>query len=139
MKALTLATLASFNFAAHAAHIWLHDGGQLVRAEIAADDESRARGLMYRPWLAPGTGMLFLFNPPQPVTFWMNNTLIPLDIRYYDAAGNLTACHLATPCLREPCALYPGSGDTAYVLETRARYHLIPPKQPLHLLTVPRG
>ena len=67
----------------------------------------------------------------------MKNTLIPLDIRYYDAAGNLTAYHLATPCRREPCALYPGRGRVACVLETRARYRLIPPTQPLRLLAVP--
>ena len=95
------------------------------------------RGLMYRPWLAPGTGMLFLFDPPRPVSFWMKNTLIPLDIRYYDAAGRLVAYHLATPCLSEPCAHYPGRGRVAYVLETRARYRLIPPTQPLQLLAVP--
>ena len=138
MKTLTLAFLSAFASShSHATHLWLHDGEQLIRAEIAADDQSRARGLMYRPWLAPGTGMIFLFDPPQPVTFWMKNTLIPLDIRYYDKAGNLTAYHLATPCLHEPCAHYPGRGNVAYVLETRARYRFIPPKQPLRLAAIP--
>ncbi len=136
MKSLALTAL-TLSLVAHADHVWLHDGEAIIRAEIAADDAARARGLMYRPWLAPGTGMLFLFDPPQPVSFWMKNTLIPLDIRYYDAAGNLTAYHLATPCRREPCALYPGRGNVAYVLETRARYRLTPPIQPLRLAAIP--
>ncbi len=136
MKTLALTAL-TLSLAAHADHVWLHDGEAIIRAEIAADDASRMRGLMYRPWLAPGTGMLFLFDPPQHVSFWMKNTLIPLDIRYYDAAGRLVAYHLATPCLSEPCAHYPGRGRVAYVLETRARYRLIPPTQPLRLLAVP--
>ena len=109
MKSLALTAL-TLSLAAHADHVWLHDGEAIIRAEIAADDASRMRGLMYRPWLAPGTGMLFLFDPPQ---------------------------HLATPCLREPCAHYPGRSRVAYVLETRARYRLIPPTQPLRLLAVP--
>ena len=123
---------------AHAAEYrWLHDGERPILAEIVRSDADRARGLMYRPWLAPGTGMLFLFDPPQPVSFWMKNTLIPLDIRYYDVAGRLVAYHLATPCLSEPCAHYPGRGRVSCVLETRARYRLTPPIQPLRLAAIP--
>ncbi len=39
-------------------------------------------GLMYRTELPPDRGMLFVFNPPRPVKFWMKNTLIPLDMLF---------------------------------------------------------
>ena len=119
---------------AHAAEYrWLHDGERPILAEIVRSDADRARGLMYRPWLAPYGGMLFIFDPPQPVAFWMKNTLIPLEIRFYNADGQPVARHLATPCTHDPCAHYPAHGKVAYVLETRARYRLAPPRQPLYI------
>lgn len=47
---------------------------------IAADDQSRERGLMYVRELPPGKGMLFLFEQPQPVAFWMKDTYVSLDL-----------------------------------------------------------
>jgi uncharacterized membrane protein (UPF0127 family) len=51
-----------------------------VRAELASTPETRARGLMFRKNLAQGEGMLFLFPEEEILTFWMKNTLIPLDV-----------------------------------------------------------
>ena len=48
--------------------------------ELARTPEEQARGLMHRQSLAPDRGMIFPYAPPQPVSFWMKNTLIPLDI-----------------------------------------------------------
>ena len=126
---LTLAALP----ARAAEYLWLYDGERPIHAEVVYRDEDRARGLMYRPWLAPYGGMLFIFDPPQPVAFWMKNTLIPLEIRFYNADGQPVARHLATPCTHDPCAHYPVHGKVAYVLETRARYRLAPPRQPLYI------
>ena len=117
-----------------AEYLWLYDGERPIHAEVVYRDEDRARGLMYRPWLAPYSGMLFIFDPPQPVAFWMKNTLIPLEMRFYDAHGQRIARHLATPCTHAPCKHYPAHGQTAYVLETRARYRLVTPPQPLQIL-----
>lgn len=50
------------------------------RVELARTDPEREKGLMYREHLAPDTGMLFLFERPSVQTFWMKNTLIPLDM-----------------------------------------------------------
>jgi uncharacterized protein len=50
------------------------------RVELARTEEERERGLMYRDHLAPDAGMLFLFERPSLLTFWMKNTLIPLDM-----------------------------------------------------------
>ncbi|WP_314261632.1 DUF192 domain-containing protein [Cardiobacterium hominis] len=117
-----------------AEYLWLYDGERPIHAEVVYRDEDRARGLMYRPWLAPYSGMLFIFDPPQPVAFWMKNTLIPLEMRFYDAHGQRIARHLATPCTHAPCKHYPAHGQTAYVLETRARYRLVAPPYPLQIL-----
>lgn len=48
--------------------------------EVAATDEERAKGLMFRRELGPQRGMLFLFPQERQLSFWMKNTLIPLDI-----------------------------------------------------------
>ena len=127
---LTLAALP----ARAAEYLWLYDGERPIHAEVVYRDEDRARGLMYRPWLAPYSGMLFIFDPPQPVAFWMKNTLIPLEMRFYDARGERITRHLARPCSKPPCAHYPARGQTAYVLETRARYRLVAPPYPLQFL-----
>ncbi|MEO6582189.1 MAG: DUF192 domain-containing protein, partial [Sphingomicrobium sp.] len=48
--------------------------------EVAGSLQEQAIGLMNRPSLGPDRGMIFPFDPPQPVAFWMKNTLIPLDM-----------------------------------------------------------
>jgi uncharacterized membrane protein (UPF0127 family) len=57
-------------------------GGRSVpfRVELARTPKEREQGLMYRERLAPDAGMLFVFERSGPLTFWMKNTLIPLDM-----------------------------------------------------------
>ena len=64
-----------------------------VSVEIADDQEERARGLMFRRDLQPDTGMLFIYETPQRVAFWMRNTLIPLDMIFIDARGRVRHVH----------------------------------------------
>ena len=57
-------------------------GMHVIRAEVASNYETRARGLMYRKELSPNAGMLFVFPQPAVQCFWMRNTLIPLSIAF---------------------------------------------------------
>jgi uncharacterized membrane protein (UPF0127 family) len=96
--------------------------GARFSTEFATDDASRERGLMYRTSLAADHSMLFVFPDDQPRGFWMKNTLIPLDILYFDKERRLVAMQLdAQPCKADPCAIYPSGGQYArYVLELKA-------------------
>lgn len=64
-----------------------------VSVEVADDARERAQGLMHRHELAHGAGMLFLYETPQPVRFWMHNTLISLDMIFIDASGVVRHIH----------------------------------------------
>ena len=65
--------------------------------ELAIDPATQAKGLMYRDSLPENQGMLFVFDRPKQMSFWMRNTHIPLDIGYFTADG----------VLREIYPLYP--------------------------------
>lgn len=61
--------------------------------EIADTPEERAQGLMFREAMPRGEAMLFVYEHPQPASFWMKNTLIPLDIIFTDLNGLVTRVH----------------------------------------------
>jgi multidrug resistance efflux pump/uncharacterized membrane protein (UPF0127 family) len=94
----------------------------VVDAELATTAESRTRGLMERAALPADRGMLFLFETAQPLSFWMFNTLIPLDMIFADAQRRITTIHAEVPPCRppEPCPSYVSDGVAQFVLEVNA-------------------
>ena len=92
------------------------DWGQArFTVEVADDVDERSRGLMFRERLAFSAGMLFAYDRPQRVSFWMRNTLIPLDMIFMDAEGRVTRIHENAVPLDETDI--PGGDAVQFVLE----------------------
>ena len=70
---------------------------------------------MHRETMATSAGMLFVYEKPQYVSFWMRNTLIPLDMLFMDATGTVQTIHENAVPLDETAI--PGGEDIQYVLE----------------------
>jgi uncharacterized membrane protein (UPF0127 family) len=83
--------------------------------EVARTEAEQAQGLMNRQTLAPDRGMVFPYDPPRQASFWMKNTLIPLDIIFIRADGTIARIEANTvPLSLDPVA----SGEpVATVLE----------------------
>ena len=98
--------------------LWIEtEAGARYRFEIelAVTPEEQARGLMHREEMAADAGMLFLFEPIRPVSFWMKNTLISLDMLFVDTEGRIVNIGERT----EPLSLdsVPSDGPVRAVLE----------------------
>jgi hypothetical protein len=93
-------------------------GVQRFHVEIADNNAEREQGLMYRRSMPADHGMLFDFNPPQQVSFWMHNTLLPLDIIFIGEDGRiLNIAANATPFSDDNI---PSAGPVRGVLELNA-------------------
>ncbi len=87
---------------------------------VANDDNSRAMGLMYKKTLPIDGGMLFIFPDSQPRAFWMKNTLIPLDILYFNHNRILVSVQANVPPCKNTttrCPNYPSGKAAQYVLD----------------------
>jgi uncharacterized protein len=112
------------------AHILI--AGHSFSVEIADTEAARERGLMFRTHLAADHGMLFVYPEAQIRNFWMKNTLIPLDILFFDARKRLINVSADTPpCKIADCPTYSSTAPARYVLElkagTAARLNIKPP------------
>lgn len=92
--------------------------GHAADVAVATSDPDREQGLMYRPSLAPDSGMLFVFDDDAPRSFWMKNTWIPLSIAYITAAGVITDILEMAP--NDTTTRYLSSGPARYALEMNA-------------------
>jgi uncharacterized protein len=94
-----------------------HGASHQFTVEIADTEATREYGLMFRKHLGDNEGMLFDFKSPQPVAFWMKNTLIPLDMLFIAANGQVVSiARNATPMSETPI---PSGAAILGVLEIR--------------------
>ena len=90
--------------------------GQPLDVEIAQTPEDRALGLMFRESLAPDSGMLFIFDSTQTLSFWMKNTWIPLDIAFVDTTGVIVDVQRMAP--HDTTTGYVSARPVRYAVET---------------------
>jgi uncharacterized protein len=90
-------------------------GRHAFQVEIAKDDATRERGLMDRRYMAANRGMLFEFDRDAPVSFWMKNTYIPLDMIFIAPSGVVTRIAANAEPLSE--RVIPSGDPCAAVLE----------------------
>jgi uncharacterized membrane protein (UPF0127 family) len=103
----------------------LADDGQLTiktaagehhfTVEVDDTNEGRAKGLMFRTTLAPEARMLYDFKESRPVSFWMQNTLIPLDMLFIRHDGTIANIHVNAKPM-DPTSI-PSDGPVEFVLE----------------------
>ena len=91
-------------------------GDHRLVAEIAATNETRTLGLMNRFSLKPDHGMLFVFNAPQPLAFWMRNTYVPLSIAFIGADARILNIDDMAPRTDNT---HPSKGLALYALEMK--------------------
>lgn len=104
--------------------IFIDNGENLIKinAEIADDKEERMKGLMFRTKLEENSGMLFIFENESYQTFWMKNTLIPLDIIFINEDFEIVDVQYAVSCVRDQCKTYESSKPAKYVLEVNGNF-----------------
>ncbi|OPY69744.1 MAG: hypothetical protein A4E57_00994 [Syntrophorhabdaceae bacterium PtaU1.Bin034] len=88
-----------------------------VIAEKADSPDTRARGLMFRKSLGEKEAMIFYFEEPGYLSFWMRNTLVPLTVIFLDESFRIVDMQDMSPCLKENPDLCP-----VYVSRSPARY-----------------
>ena len=100
--------------------------GQPFQLWIADDSEEQARGLMFvtKEQMAPlsdntDRGMIFRFERERPLSFWMRNTIIPLDIAYLDKNGIVVSIHTMAP-LDDRVGQYSSGRPAKYAIEVNA-------------------
>lgn len=116
--------------------------GRQFAVEIADADAERTKGLMFREQMDADHGMLFIFDRDEPQAFWMRNTLIPLDIMYFDSDKRFVSAHYRVPTCKhggDRCPNYPSTGDARYVLELNAGVGAALALQPGDVLKLPES
>jgi uncharacterized protein len=112
------------------------NGVQVFSVEMATTEQEKETGLMYRKELPDGKGMLFDFSPEQPVSMWMKNTYIPLDMIFIRADGRILRIAENTEPLSTK--IIPSGGLAKGVLEviagTAKKYGIVPGDRVAHPL-----
>ena len=93
-------------------------GGHHFTVEVMRTRDQLERGLMFRRQMPADRGMLFDFGSPQPVSMWMKNTYLPLDMVFIAADGRVVSVKQNAEPMSE--AIIPSGGDVLGVLEVNA-------------------
>ena len=93
------------------------NSGKVVNAEVVDTYADRMNGLMFREELGEFDGMFFIFEDEVTRSFWMKNTLIPLDIIFLDSDMTVVKIQHAQPCEADPCPTFSSESPSKYVLE----------------------
>ncbi len=97
----------------------VESSGKIFALEVAETQEQQQMGLMYRESLPDNRGMLFEFDPARPVSFWMKNCLINLDIIFLKDGVVQTIARDVPPCENDPCPTYGTPAEIDQVIEIR--------------------
>lgn len=92
---------------------------QIIELEVARTSSEQAMGLMFREELADNQGMLFPFNNPRPVSFWMRNVLINLDMVFLRDGEVVAIADNVPPCATPTCPTYGPNATVDQVIELR--------------------
>ncbi|PIU15236.1 hypothetical protein COT20_01965 [bacterium (Candidatus Gribaldobacteria) CG08_land_8_20_14_0_20_39_15] len=115
---LTLAGLTVYFMIFHCPKTKVCFQGFCFQAEVAKNRFTIAKGLMFRKNLAQNQAMLFVFTQEGIRSFWMKNTLIPLDIIFLDKNKKVVdIIKQAQPCPSQKCESYRDQQPAQYVLE----------------------
>ncbi|OYX35082.1 MAG: hypothetical protein B7Y99_04295 [Caulobacterales bacterium 32-69-10] len=93
-------------------------GPKRFKVQIAADEATRAKGLMFVRRMADDEGMIFDFKTPQATAFWMHNTYIPLDLLFVQADGRILRIARNAPICSD--VSIPSGGPVRTVVEINA-------------------
>ncbi len=93
-------------------------GEARIEAQLAVTESEMKRGLMYRKSMAANRGMLFIYEQAAPLSFWMRNTFIPLDIGFFDANGVLREVRSMHP--HDETSIRSRDDTIQFALETNA-------------------
>lgn len=95
----------------------------VIQVEVADTPEALAQGLMGRVRLEENKGMLFVFPEDILLTFWMKETLIPLDIIFVSKEHEIIdVISNAPPCKASPCSIYSSTAKGRYAIEVNAGF-----------------
>ncbi|GAC1364504.1 MAG: DUF192 domain-containing protein [Actinomycetota bacterium] len=91
-----------------------------LHVQIAETQAARETGLMSVKTMADTVGMVFLFGGTTTSAFWMKDTLLPLDIAFWDAKGTIVTAVTMQPCTSDPCLYYYASSPYLGAVEMAA-------------------
>lgn len=134
MKRLIL--LCAFLLSFAHANQWMVDcaNQKALYVKIARTPQEQARGFMYQGYILPFEAILFVFQENAPLAFWMKNTFVPLDIRFFNSdLRKVKRYHHAIPCRTDNCPNYLSFDHAQFVLEVPATTLVAPSKQVPHL------